>query len=457
LKARSIRVRLTLWYAFALTLALLGYAGIVYALVRASLSAELDRKLHEDAELVEHAYGSAFGGTPPRPGSGALRRGIVGGEPSGTIEIPDEGVDPPRRLEIFLPDGRLFFRQSSDGTFEGGRFRTRELAMPGSLLIRVARSEERLNAELAGLLAILGLGLPLTVALASLGGYALARSALEPVGRMAERARRITAERLVERLPVENAGDELGQLATVFNETLARLERSFEQLRRFTQDASHELRTPLTAIKTVGEVGLRDERRDAAAYRDVIGSMLEEADRLARLVDALLTLSRADAGRIPLRPERIDLAELAREVTMHLGVLAEEKKQTLRLEANGPLEVNVDRTVLRQAVVNLVDNAIKYTPEGGHVSVRVATTALGLAVEVKDDGPGIPAEALPRVFERFYRVDKARSRELGGTGLGLAIVKHLVIAHGGELRIESALGRGTRVRFTLLTAGHLAA
>src|SRR2546425_523249 len=308
-----------------------------------------------------------------------------------------------------------------------------------------------LRRELRELLMILGAGLPLAVAIAGMGGYFLARRALAPVSRMLERARTITAERLGERLPVENPGDELGQLAAVFNDAFARLERSFEQLRRFTADASHELRTPLTAMRSVGEVGLR-EHRDAAAYREIIGSMLEETDRLGRLVEGLLTLSRADGGNVLLKREGVDLAELARDVVAHLGVLAEEKRLSLAVEASVPVPAWVDRLVIRQALINLVDNAIKYTPPGGSVRIVVRDGAPGPTIEVADTGSGIPPEHRDRVFDRFYRIDKARSRDLGGAGLGLAIARWAVEAHGGRIDLESVEGRGSTFRITLVHA-----
>jgi heavy metal sensor kinase len=266
---------------------------------------------------------------------------------------------------------------------------------------------------------------------------------------MAERARTITAERLKDRLPVDNPDDELGRLATVFNETLGRLESSFEQMRHFTADASHELRTPLTAIRSVGEVGLRG-KRDERAYRDIIGSMLEEADRLALLVDRLLTLSRADRGQEKLSSDRVDLGELADEVATQLDVLAEDKRQTIKVECEAaPIWVG-DRLVLRQALLNLVDNAIKYTPAGGEIKIRVAQTSKTALLDVCDNGPGIPAELRSRIFDRFYRIDKSRSRENGGgTGLGLSIAKWAVEVNGGQLTLEAANGPGTTFRITL--------
>ncbi|HEV8259163.1 MAG TPA: ATP-binding protein, partial [Burkholderiales bacterium] len=304
--------------------------------------------------------------------------------------------------------------------------------------------------DLNQLLYILLLGLPIAVAAAGVGGYLLARRALAPVDRMAERARFINAERLNDRLPVDNPHDEVGRLATVFNETLTRLEQSFEQMRRFTSDASHELRTPLTAIRSVGEVGLRG-RRDDVAYREIIGSMLEEVDRLALLVDRLLTLSRADMGQAQLSVDVVDIPELAEEVAEQLGVLAEEKHQSIDVRFEIVPRWAGDRVVLRQALLNLVDNAIKYSPVGGKIEIRAAQVPEGIAIDVTDTGPGIPADLQSRIFDRFYRVDKARSRENGGTGLGLAIAKWAVEVNGGRLTLEPANGGvGSCFRITLV-------
>jgi heavy metal sensor kinase len=266
---------------------------------------------------------------------------------------------------------------------------------------------------------------------------------------MADKARKITAESLGERLPVENPEDEFGRLATVFNETLSRLNDSFARLRRFTADASHELRTPLTAMRSVGEVALQ-RSLDRAAYRDVIGSMLEEVDRLTRLVESLLTLTRAESGRMKLTSNVVDLGGLASAVADSLRVLAEEKAQSLSVDAGAHVEVTCDPTVLRQGLINLLDNAIKYTPEKGAISVRVATTALGeAAIEVKDTGPGIPAAHRERIFDRFYRVDAGRARDAGGLGLGLAITRWAVEAHGGRIELESEEGQGSLFRIVL--------
>jgi len=315
------------------------------------------------------------------------------------------------------------------------------------VLLSTAPSETYVRHELQELVTGLAVALPFAVGLAAFGGYGLARRALAPVDRMCERAAVITAERLKDRLPVDN-DDELGRLAAAFNDLLARLETSFEQMRRFTADASHELRTPLTAIRSVGEVGLR-ERRDAEAYREVIGSMLEEVDRLTRLVDGLLTLSRADAGHARLTTESFDVQDLVEDVRAHLSVLAEEKRQSIGIEASRAVQLTADRTLLRQALINLLDNAIKYTPRDGAIVIRVGGSASGTTIDVSDTGSGIPPVHRERIFDRFYRVDPARSRDLGGVGLGLSIARWAVEINGGRLEYEPRHPAGSTFRVTM--------
>jgi heavy metal sensor kinase len=303
--------------------------------------------------------------------------------------------------------------------------------------------------ELHELVVAILIGLPLALAVAAVGGYSLARRALSPIEQMSAQAQTIGAERLGRRLAVGNPDDELGHLATVLNDLLARLELSFEQMRRFTADASHELRTPLTAIRSVGEGTLRGRRVDPEC-RDVIGSMLEEVERLTTLVDALLTLSRAEGGHLALRREPVALLDLTREVAAHLSVLAEDKHQQIDLRSDEELApVHVDRTVVREALINLLDNAIKYSPDGARIAVRLRRTNGGASVEITDEGPGIAPEHQERIFERFYRIDKARSREMGGAGLGLAIARWAIDVHGGSIDVESRVGGGSTFRVVL--------
>jgi signal transduction histidine kinase len=237
----------------------------------------------------------------------------------------------------------------------------------------------------------------------------------------------------------------MGRLATVFNETLGRLEESFEQMRRFTADVSHELRTPLTAIRSVGEVGLRGQRNEAS-YRGIIGSMLEEVDRLATLVDRLLALSRAETHPATLSIDSVDLASLAEDVAGHLSVLAEEKSQQLQVEAPAAPRASADRLVLRQALINLVDNAIKFTPPGGRIQIRLSETPSQAIVDVVDSGPGVAGEARERIFDRFYR---GQGTDAAGTGLGLSLARGAVEAVGGRLTLERTGPDGSTFRMVV--------
>jgi len=452
IQPRSVRVRLTLSFIGVMLVVLGVYAAAVYTFIRGNSSESLDERLHDDFDWASD---------------------MLAQRPDGSIapyEETGEGDSP--WLQVYSIDGDLLYETPEarrnpvpESDKLAAKADERIVTAPGvtppyrvmsggariggkPVIVQVARSEGSIMQDLHQLLYILLLGMPIAVVVAGLGGYVLARRALAPVDRMAERARLINAERLNDRLPVDNPDDELGRLATVFNETLTRLESSFEQMRRFTADASHELRTPLTAIRSVGEVGLRG-RRDEAAYREIIGSMLEEVDRLALLVDRLLTLSRADTGQTKLSIDIVDLSELAEEVAEQLGVLAEEKDQSIRVRFDIVPRWIGDRVVLRQALLNLVDNAIKYSPVGGEIEIRVAQTAEAILIDVTDTGPGIPVDLQSRIFDRFYRLDKARSRDNGGTGLGLAIAKWAVEVNGGRLTLEPTNASGSRFRITL--------
>jgi heavy metal sensor kinase len=310
-----------------------------------------------------------------------------------------------------------------------------------------ASPEERVEQQLGEILVVLVLGLPVIVVLAGVGGYVLARRALAPIDHLAVESRRITAERLHERLSVPNAHDEIGRLAAVINDTFARLESSFSQLRRFTADASHELRTPLSVIRAIGELGLR-ETRTPAEYKEAMGSMLEEVDRLTRLVDTLLQLSRGDAGTIRLSRDEVDLGDLARDVASSLTLLAEERRQRLDVESAANVRVLADRLVLRDAVTNLVDNAIKYSPEASTITIHVDGGPEQATMTVADEGVGISPEHRDRIFDRFYRIDEGRAREMGGTGLGLAIAKWAVEANGGQIMLEPT-SKGSMFRISL--------
>jgi heavy metal sensor kinase len=448
-----IRARITLGHMAALLVLLAGFAIGIYEFFRQEAYARLDQRLRDDYELVEHSLHRDADG-----------RVVV------RVEI-HEATTPEERLLVEIWDHarpEVLWRQGAgdgpDAAFPGppaGRQEVSTTGVPamrvregveavggGFVRVRVARTETSVRSQLARLRLALGVGLMVGVCLAGLAGYLLAGRALAPVAQMAARAGRIGAENLHERLPLPNPNDELGRLGGVFNQTLARLQRSFAQLRQFTSDASHELRTPLTALRAVGEVAL-GQPRQPAEYRETIGSMLEEADRLSRLVDSLLLLARADAGQVPLLRKTVDLVALAREVGTQLGALSEERDQRIAIHADGPVPVSADSEILRRAVVNLIDNAIKHAPLGSAIDVRVGHADAGPTLAVTDAGPGIAREHQARIFDRFYRVDPGRARDAGGTGLGLAIAKWSVEAHGGTIEVESDPGNGSTFRIVL--------
>ena len=449
LRTTSVRLRLTLWHVAVLATIILGFAFGTYVFVRGSLLRQIDNHLERDLATVQRVvqHGSNELADLAQHGNVVLFQVTASGKLlAATDRWERSGLD-----DTTANDAAIGGSQSIKAG-DGERYRTKSVVQDvagRALRIYVAHEEQAVNQSLRSLKMILLLGIPAALLLAIAGGYFLAGRALSPIGTMLAKAREINAECLSERLPVENPNDEFGQLAMVFNDTFLRLEDSFERLRRFTADASHELRTPLTAIRSVGEVGMQ-ENIDASACREVIGSMLEETDRLTRLVDSLLTLSRADAGSVMFNRERTDLSAFTTEVADCLLVLAEEKHQIFTVEAPTPLYAEVDRTTLRQALINLLDNAIKYTPAGGQIHVAVSLNATNEPViAVSDNGPGIAPEHQNMVYERFYRVDKGRSREIGGAGLGLSIARWAVEANNGCLKLDSVEGAGCTFRVVL--------
>jgi heavy metal sensor kinase len=459
----SIRLgtRLTLSYIFLLGGAMIVFTAGTAAVLFIQMRAQLSHFAVQDIETVE---------------------GLMSFTPDGRLNVRDDYHNHPeskqileRYLEVLNTDGRLLYKNDrltdrslggaplpdegvggysqrsatlSDGTRVIMASRRHSL-QERTVLIRLAQNEEPVWHALEQFLAAAALMFPFMIGAAALAGYRMSRRILAPVQEIASSAEEITSSRLHERIPVNGTGDEVDHLAKVFNEMLGRLDRSFLQLKQFTSDASHELRTPLAALRSIGEVGLgRDGTREE--YRELVGSMLEEVNRLTRLVDDLLMVSRGDSGSIQLRYSPVGVFALARETVALLEPLAEEKGQRLVLIGDAETRIEADAVFLRQALINVVHNAIKYSPANATTSVRVESALPdSVTILVQDAGPGIAPEHLARIFDRFYRVDPGRSRDAGGFGLGLAIAQWAVQAHKGAISVTSARGKGSTFSITL--------
>lgn len=456
-RRRPLKVRLALWFTLVASAVLLAMVPVVYGMIELRLHAELDAQLRTDWAQARAGLTFDSSGVP-------LWLGPPGAD---FTEAPGPWFD------LWSRDQRWLYglsphasqaRSTPPGVADAGagqHFHTleldgrdlRSLAAPARIgahevILRVYRDEEAMHGTLSQILVALLLALPLIATLAAAAGYVTAGRMLRPVGEMAERARLIGSESLDQRLPVPNRDDELGRLATAFNATLERLQISFNALRRFTSDASHELRTPLTALRAVGEVALRNPDGEPA-LRESISSMLEEAGRLDDLVESLLALARAEGNDYPLRPESIPLRDLLAELRDTVSVLASEKQQTVEVAGDEAVAATGDRVLIRHAIMNVLFNAIRYSPPGARIGLRCWREGTEAVAEVTDNGPGIAAEHLQQVFERFFRVDTARAREAGGAGLGLAIARSSVERNGGRIEVRSELGRGSRFRIVL--------
>lgn len=451
LRPRYVRDRLALWYVLVSAAMLAVYICGAGFLQFWQLTSQVYHAEIQDVETAE---------------------GLLYFNADGSLSLHEDYHNHPqsrllldRLMEILTPDGKVLFRNEKlNGRELGGppttgegqagyderSFRledgTRVLLISHvhsigdkPLLIRLAYSAEPLTHRLAEFVGLLLLAVPFALIAAWFAGYRLAGKALSPLEEMVRQTEQISASSLHDRVPVENPDDELGRMASVLNDLLRRLQESFEQMRRFTSDVSHELRTPLASIRSVGEVGLQ-RTREPERYREVIGSMLEEVTRLTQTVDTLLTISRADAGQIVLHKTAFVLNTLLHEAIGLVGVLAEEKGQILSVSSDASISVLADRAVLRQALLNILENAVKYSPPGSEIRIRLQRMGPAepeVELNIEDAGPGIPVDSRDRVFDRFYRVDEARSREAGGAGLGLAIAKWAVESQGGSIGLET--------------------
>lgn len=447
----KLRLRLTVLYVFLLSIVLVVYAAWSLTVLLHDLMRQTDSRLDREIDAVEHLIRFSSDGTVSVDSDTQTAYSFEIWSENGillyrSIQLHGQMLGPaPENGNPLLPTERSIIRLS-DGTH---RVATRVLQLGSrSVLIRLCASTDLTWRRFREVAIRDVLGVPVALVIIGISGYFVARRALRPLELMAARAEKISAERLNERLEIVNPYDEIGQLAGAFNETLSRLERSFEQLKRFTADASHELRTPLTAMRSVGEVAL-ERSGDTNYYRDVIGSMLEEVNRLTHLVNTLLVLSMADAGKLSLQRTELPLLELAIEAAALLEVLAEEKDQAVHVNGDSSITILGDRLILRQALLAIIHNAIKYSPVRGEVNIWVAANNGDALIEVRDNGPGIPVVDRNKVFERFYRVDKARTADHEGVGLGLSIAEWAVGAHGGGIEVECGPARGCTFRIRL--------
>ena len=451
-----IRVRLTAWYAALLAIIIIALGAFIVLQLRSDLRQDADRELDAATDHMADAFEDEgredFKDIAqtllPRTGSAAqilTERKVY--LHYGRVAALRPMVSDDVRDATFAGDSQVFtarlganrqaYRVSVRPVMEGTRRR----------VLVVAESLAPVEDFVRRVLVLILLAGPAALAATALAGYWLARKALRPVERMTSNAREISIERLGERVAVPRAADELGRLAVTLNAMLDRLERGMREKHRLIADASHELRTPLAVMRAELDVSLRDAGL-ADDAREVLESAREEVDRMSRTVDNLLTLAQVDEGRLELLTTRVSLREVIDGAVRPLRPLAEARGVELRVEAT-EVEAQADPQRLHQAVTNLVENALKFTPRGGTVRVHDWRTGDEVGFTVSDDGPGIPAEARAHLFDRFYRVDGARSRAVGGSGLGLAICREIAVAHGGNVWVDSEEGRGSSFSLAL--------
>jgi heavy metal sensor kinase len=443
MKLNTLRTRFALWTALFILLVLAAFGAYVYLSMSRGLYTALDDTLNVSASQIIASL-NVDNGRLILPDS---------------LSEPPEGKTPPAgySVRILTPDGSVLQQTGAYAsqlppvktpllapfyttqTNSSTRLYTAPVTDNNQLvaIVQVAQSTSAVQATLRRLLTTLLIAAPLLLLAAAASGYFLAARALRPVDTMTHMARRISAEDLSARLNLTSS-DELGRLASTFDEMLSRLEDSFRRERQFTADASHELRTPLAAMQAILSV-TRQRRRKPAEYEQALDDLSEEADRLRVLTESLLTLARGDLQPMKLY-ETVDLATLLEDVSESLKPLAEAKGLELTCKTEASLNVRGDSDALIRLFINLLDNAIKYT-EHGKVSISACKEKGQVHVEISDTGNGIPAGHIPHIFERFYRVEHSRSKR--GTGLGLALAQQIVNAHGGKISVTSQFGKGS--------------
>lgn len=492
----TLRLRLTLWYSTIVALTIVVFAGVAYFTVSSELNENLDSSLAQVGSslqtVIRKEQNSEKGALAPikRPRRRSdegddfafLQRGslrdYVG--PLPVIE-PDANPDPvwsavyehilfssaTYRIQVANSDGIVVWRSDNLGadtlptiqrfvsqgvsitdrrhftfyTINGIRYRLFLLGTEHAN-VSVGYPVAEIDATLRRLFALLIWSLPLAFFVSVVAGWFLAKRSLDPIDEITRSARRITANNLQQRLPVPPTNDEIARLTGTLNDMIARLETSFDRIRQFTADASHELKTPLAILLGEIEVALR-RPASIEEYRSTLVSCLEEVERLTKVVQGLLDLSRADSGQIPLELETLSLSALVADIVEDIAMLADAKHISILPAIAKNVLVDGDEVRLHQAILNVIENAIKYTPQRGRIEVSLIETGDNAVLTVMDSGPGISADQLPLIFDRFYRVDKARSQDIAGTGLGLSITQWIVHAHNGIISASSGERGGT--------------
>lgn len=463
--AFSIRTKLTFWYVTLLTVSLLAFGAAFSYFMSKVFMDRTDSQITSVADMMGRTVFKSTGELfLPRDFDIILER-FFGVRTAGNyIQVLDPGGKPIakssnlERFSLNLSDEAG--RRAKNGlyTYEVvgrlGRYPVRVVTKPVILrdqglvaIVQVASSLEGMQEIFHSLAYVFGLGVLASVIIASAVGYFLARQALKPVAEITDMARRIGAENLNERLSIKVPNDEIGQLAHTINDMVGRLEKSFKQIRQFTADASHELKTPLTILKGEMEVALRS-KGEPVFLKDVLKSGLEEIDRMNYIVRNLLELAKLDIEKgVPVPREAVNLSGILRERSDQFGRLALDSGVRLDIIRDMPVYIYGDRVRIGQLIFNLIDNALKYTPRGGKIEISLEAQGDRAVLKVKDTGVGISKEDMPYIFDRFYRADKARAREIvgeaGGAGLGLSICKEITETHKGTITVESEPGKGT--------------
>lgn len=460
LRIETVRARLTLWYVSVLALILVLVGGLIYVLLARALYARIDEGLQSVMQIAITSLGNDLAEgqdveDAARSTSAELssrRQMVAVYDPNGRL-LAEEGRD--EHLTFALPalgtipsDQELFLTAGeAKDTDDRHRLALRHVTIPPTntkYIVVVGSPLEPTDEELESLREILGYVVPMALIVAGFGGWFLARQSLSPVVAMAERARRIGVGNLSGRLPVVNPRDELGRLAETFNDLLGRLEASMTQQRQFMADASHELRTPVATARTAASVALQQPRRDEADYRETLQIVEQQTIRLSRIVDDMFTLARADAGNYPLHQTPMYLDEVVDEVVRAARVLAAAKEVSVQASAISSAAFTGDEHLIRRLLVNLLDNAVRYAPRGSTVSAALVAAPDGYVISISDEGPGIPPDVQPHIFERFYRGDAARARsQSDGAGLGLALARWIATVHGGDVTLARSSDAGT--------------